>query len=82
MEATIFRKFKGHDVYIQTEGKEYYVSFGSPDLQNYWVGAFERILEKRPDHEFDVETPDGPMKINIQELRSLIEDINILIKVL
>lgn len=82
MEAMVFRKFQNVDIYLKKEGKEFYISFGSPNVQTYWTEALNKILETRPNYEFDVETPDGQMHINIQDLKHLLEDIDILNKVL
>lgn len=77
MESANVGRFKDVNLFLISEGKQFFLAFGSPMNHHYWLVALNRILEERPDYKFQVRlSEEDQVEIDMQEFKSTLEMIN------
>jgi hypothetical protein len=83
MESANIGKYKETNMFLISEGGQYFISFGSPDLHHYWLTALNRILSERPDYKFKVRiSEEDEIEVDMQEFAPILEKINELVDVI
>jgi hypothetical protein len=80
-EAHEIGTYKNIPIWLIYKENQYWLAFDSPDNQHYWIGAFNKMLEERPDHKFSVDINNGELGVSISELKPLLDEINRFIRV-
>lgn len=82
MESALADRYNDVDVYLISEGGQYFVSFGNPNNHHYWLVALNKIMDEKPDYKFSVRlSEDSTLDIVMVEFESVLSRLNELVDV-